>query len=148
MSDLIKFEPMRELLDIRDAFDKIFARGLSEKRLDITDRMNFAPKIEVLDKKDTVVIKAEVPGINKKDLDVKIDNGNLVIRGETRKEDESQEKGYYYSERSYGSFYRSISLPDTIDEKGIKAKYKDGILEINLPKTKEAKEKSKPIEVE
>ncbi|MEW6556565.1 MAG: Hsp20/alpha crystallin family protein [Elusimicrobiota bacterium] len=148
MTDIIKFEPFRELLDIRDAFDRFFGKSLSQKGLDTTKDFGFTPKIEIDEKKDAVVVKVEVPGIEKKDIKVKFEQGNLTLTGESKKEEEKKEKGYYYSERRYGNFYRSISLPAAVDEKNIKAKYKDGILNITLPKTRQAKVKIKEIEIE
>lgn len=148
MADLVRFEPLRGLLDIRDAFDRLFERSMLDKKLDISEKLMFAPKIEIHDKKKEILVKAELPGIEKNDVEVTVEQGNLVIKGESKKEEEKEEKGYYYSERSYGSFFRSIALPTEIEEEKIKAAYKDGILTITLPKSVKAKEKGKAITVE
>jgi HSP20 family protein len=96
------------------------------------------PPIEMIDKKDKYVLKAEVPGICADDIDVSIVGNNLIVRGEKRAETETKEEDYYYKERSYGSFYRSIPLPSEVDEQKIEANYEDGVLEIEIPKAVKA----------
>lgn len=107
-----------------------------------------APRIEVLDRKDSVVIRAEVPGMEKKDIQLSMEDGSLVIRGETKREHENEKDGVLYSERSYGSFYRSVALPAEVDENNVKASYKDGVLSVTLQKSKKAEEKAKTIAIE
>ena len=148
MSKLIKFEPFRELSDFRDAFDRFFGRSLLDRRFEDFGNVGFTPKIEVVDRKDALLVKAEIPGIDKKDVKVSIEDDNLIIQGEHKKETETKEEGYYYSERNYGNFYRSIPLAVKVDEKEVKAKYADGLVTITLPKSKETKEKTKVITIE
>lgn len=106
------------------------------------------PAIEVCEEKDEVVVKAELPGMKKEDLELNISDNRLTIKGEKKKEEEVKEKGYYYSERSYGSFTRTIQIPKDIKPDKIRATFKDGVLEVRLPMTEEAKRKEVKIKVE
>lgn len=106
------------------------------------------PAIEVYEEKDDVVIKAEVPGMKKEDLDINISGSLLTIKGEKKQEEEVKKKGYYYSERSYGSFLRTVDLPKEVQVDKARAAFKDGVLEVRLPKTEEAKRKEVKIKVE
>jgi HSP20 family protein len=106
------------------------------------------PVIEIYEEKDDVVIKAEVPGMKKEDLDINISGTLLTIKGEKKQEEELKKKGYYYSERSYGSFLRTIDLPKEVQSEKVRAVFKDGVLEVRLPKTEEAKRKDVKIKVE
>ena len=107
-----------------------------------------APAIEIYEEKDDVVVKAELPGMKKEDLELNISDNLLTIKGEKKKEEEVKEKGYYYSERSYGSFTRTVEIPKDVQTDKVKASFKDGVLEIRLPKTEEAKRKEVKIKVE
>jgi HSP20 family protein len=105
------------------------------------------PAIEVYEETGDVVVKAEIPGLKKEDLQVNLSDNLLTIHGEKKQEEEKKEKGYYYSERSYGSFSRSIQLPTDVQPEKVSASFKDGVLEIRLPKTEEAKRKEVKIKV-
>jgi HSP20 family protein len=105
------------------------------------------PAIEISEEKDDVVVKAELPGMKKEDLEVNISGNLLTLKGEKKKAEEVKEKGYYYSERSYGSFTRTVEIPkEVLPEKAL-ASFKDGVLEIRIPKTEEAKRKQVKIQV-
>ena len=106
------------------------------------------PKIEIFEDKNDVVVKAELPGIRKEDLEVNLQENILTIRGEKKVEEEEKKKDYYYSERSYGTFERSVEIPEKVIPDSIKASFKDGILEIRLGKSEEAKRKEVNIRVE
>jgi len=112
-----------------------------------TESVNF-PKIDIWEDDEKYVLEAELPGFDKKDIDVNISDDVLTIRATRKKEEEKKDKNYYYAERSYGEFVRSVRLPAEIDKKAVKAKYVNGVLELTLPKTKEAKEKATKIEIE
>jgi len=106
------------------------------------------PAIEVYEEKDDVVVKAEVPGMKKEDLEINLSDNRLTIKGEKKEEEEVKKKGYYYTERSYGSFLRTIDLPREVQTEKAKANFKDGVLEVRLPKTEEAKRKEVKVKVE
>lgn len=97
------------------------------------------PSLDVYEEKDQIVVKAELPGMTKDDIQVSIADNVLTIRGEKKKEEEDQGKDYYYSERVYGYFNRSVALPAEVNPEKIQAVFKNGVLEIRLPKTEDAK---------
>ena len=106
------------------------------------------PAIEIYEEKDDVVVKAELPGMKREDLELNISDNLLTIKGEKKKEEEVKEKGYYYSERSYGGFTRTVEIPKDVQTDKVRASFKDGVLEIRIPKTEEAKRKEVKIKVE
>jgi HSP20 family protein len=106
------------------------------------------PAVDVYEEKDDVVVKAEVPGLSKEDLDVTLTESTVTIKGEKKKEEEIKEKNYYRSERSWGNFSRSVELPAQVKTDQAKASFKDGILEIRLPKTEEAKQKTTKVKID
>jgi HSP20 family protein len=104
--------------------------------------------IDVYEEKDEIVAKAELPGMSKDDINVNVSDHILTIKGEKKKEEETKDEDYFFSERSYGTFVRSIELPADVQTEKAKANFKNGILEIRLPKTEEAKKKEIPVKVE
>ena len=110
------------------------------RRTPVEERV-WAPAIEVFDKEDNFVVKAEVPGMNEDDIDVSVVGDTLTIKGEKKAETEVKEEDYYCCERSYGSFSRSIALPSGVDSDKIEASYEDGVLEASLTKAAEVKPK-------
>jgi HSP20 family protein len=105
------------------------------------------PAVDVYEKGDDVVVKAEIPGMSKDDIEVNLTDTTLTITGEKRKEEEVKQQDYYSCERSFGSFSRTIDLPAAVNSEQAKATFKDGILEVRLPKTEEAKRKAIKVEV-
>jgi len=108
----------------------------------------WAPPVDMLDRKDEVILRADLPGLEQKDIEVAVEEGILTIRGERREEKEAKEEDYYCCERWAGAFFRSLNLPPGVDPGQIKATFKNGVLEVRLPKTKEAKGKKIQIRVE
>ena len=140
---LTPWNPFRELEEIERRFGDIFGRPIVPgiwRRVPV-EEMGWAPAIEVFEKEDKFVVKAEVPGVKEEYIDVSIVGDTLTIKGERKAESEVKEENYYCCERSYGSFSRSISLPSNVDTQKIEATYEDGILEVNLPKIIEVKAK-------
>jgi len=105
-------------------------QGLSPSAL----RSLWAPQVEVFERGNNLVIRAELPGLSREDVDVEIDDDTLIIRGERHNDVDDEQEGYYRSERSYGSFYRAIPLPDNIDASQCNASFRDGVLQVSLPK--------------
>jgi HSP20 family protein len=105
----------------------------------------FAPAVDMLDKKDEVVLRADLPGLEQKDIDVTVGEGVLTIRGERKEEKEVKEEDYYCCERWAGGFERSLTLPSGVDADKVKATFKNGILEVHLPKAEKAKGKTVEI---
>jgi HSP20 family protein len=94
----------------------------------------WTPRADVYEQNDSIVVKAELPGVKKEDIGVAIEDGDLVVRGERKSEEKVEEKDYYRMERSYGSFYRRLPLPESVTAEQITAKFADGVLEITVPK--------------
>ncbi len=105
------------------------------------------PAVDIVEKDKEFQITAELPGVEEKDIEVKLANGGLTIRGEKKEEKEEKKKDYYVSERCYGSFERYFALPDGVDADKIAATYKKGVLTVTLPKTAEAQKQEKKIAV-
>ena len=105
------------------------------------------PALDVYDQKDDLIVKAEIPGLSKEEIDISLEGNMLTIKGEKRKEEEVKEEDYYRSERAYGAFSRSIELPAAVQTDRVNASFKNGVLEIRLPKTEEAKKNVVKVKV-
>jgi len=140
---LIPWRPFRELEDMERRLGDIFSQPLLPalwRRTPMVE-MGWAPAIEVFEKEDKFVVKAELPGMKEEDIDVSVVGDTLTIKGERKAESEVKEEDYYCCERSYGSFSRSIAVPSNVDAKKIEASFEDGVLDISLPKAPEVKPK-------
>jgi HSP20 family protein len=116
--------------------------------LELPSERTYFPRIDVWEDEEKYVVEADLPGFDKKDIEVNVTEDMLTIKAVRKKEEEKKGKNYYYAERNYGEFVRSVRLPAEVDKKAIKAKYNNGVLELTLPKTKQAKEKTTKIEIE
>jgi HSP20 family protein len=146
MSSLIKFDrwnPFDELLSLRSRMDRLWAH-LNQDEASLAD---WSPTSDVVETSDEIVIRAELPGMNEKDVDVEIENGVLTIKGERTGEEETEEKGYRRIEREYGKFLRSFTLPTNVQPEKIAATFANGLLEVHLPKKEGAKPKTIKVEV-
>jgi HSP20 family protein len=140
---LIPWRPFREVEEMQRHFEDLFGRPFLPAmwRRIPTMEMGWAPAIEVFEKEDKFVVKAELPGMKEDDIDISVVGDTLTIKGERKAESEVKEEDYYCCERSYGSFSRSIAMPSSVDAKKIEASYEDGVLEVSLPKAPEVKPK-------
>lgn len=129
----------------RRPFPSLFGR---DRWLPIRPLSIRMPSLDVFEEKDSVVVKAELPGMKKEDVEVSLSGENLTIKGEKKEDKEVKEDDYYRRERSYGSFLRAVTLPCEVKSGEIKASFKDGVLEIRLPKTEEAKKKSIAVKID
>ncbi len=135
-------------------FENMFASGwLRPLNWDIPAfediRMPFrgkVPRVDVIDRGDEVVVRAEIPGVEKKDLDVTMTDTAVTIKGSTKEEKKEEKEDYYRSEISKGSFSRTVALPDNVDASKAKASFTDGVLELTVPKVKESKRHSITVE--
>jgi HSP20 family protein len=105
------------------------------------------PTLDVYEQKDDLIVKAEIPGLTKDEIDISLEGNTLTIKGEKKKEEEVKEEDYYRSERTYGAFSRTIELPVAVQTDRVNASFKDGVLEIRLPKTEEAKKNVVKVKV-
>ncbi len=137
------WDPFDLARDIREEMDRPFGRALLPGRLWGSGKALFAPDVDMRDEKDRIIVKADIPGINKEDLSITVKDDLLTLKGERKESHEKKDKDYFCSERFEGSFVRVIELPSGVKSADVKATYKDGVLEIVLPKD----ENSKPNEV-
>jgi HSP20 family protein len=151
---LVRWTPGREMERFKREVDKMFEDFFSGSRFPSLFRrageegIGTFPAVDLYDAKDNIVVKAEIPGLKKEDIDIQVKGRDLIIKGEKKKEEEVKEEDYYYAERVYGSFSRVVHLPVDIKADRVKAKFKSGVLEVTLPKVEEAKPKEIKIEVE
>ena len=141
--------PFGEFDRMRRDMDRLwdsFLEGVPGRRGE--ERGEWLPSLDVSETKNELVVKAEVPGMDHKDIDISLSNGVLTIKGEKKQEREEKEADYHLVERSYGSFVRSVQLPIEVQGDKINASYMDGIVRITLPKSEEAKKKEIKIKVE
>ena len=147
------WDPFRDLENLHRDMNKLFSLSYSPWQEDKTDSLateyNWAPAIDVQDKKDKLLVKAELPGMEKDDINITVEDNYLLIKGEKKVEEEKEnkEKGYYHRECTYGSFQRAINLPREVDTEKIDASYKNGVLKLTLPKKEEAKPKHIDIDI-
>lgn len=147
---LVRWDPFRELEEMSSRLNNFFGRnyplkgGTPEGTMMHTD---WTPPVDIKETPEEFVIKAELPEVNKDDVKVSIDDGVLSIRGERKFEKEDKGRTYHRIERAYGTFMRSFSIPENIDEKKLLANYKDGVLEVHLPKTPVTKAKAIDVKV-
>ena len=113
-----------------------------------TGTMMRMPAVDVYEEKDDVVIKAEIPGLSKEDISVQVIGSTLMIKGEKKREEEVKEDDYYRCERSFGSFTRAVALPSDVKADQVKASFKNGVLEVRMPKTEEAKKKAITVKID
>ncbi len=149
MSVLAKWDPLRELDDFSNRLSSVFERSPVQKRDENGwfIQGKWAPLVDISEDEQEYLIKAELPGIEKDQVKVTVENGILLITGERTSEHEEKNRKYHRVERSYGSFIRSFSLPDDADGTKVKAEFKNGVLKVHLPKDENAKPKSIEIKV-
>ena len=149
--NVVKWEPFRDITTMVDRFNRVFDEGfgiipgafLEEAFSDGT----WIPKIDVYEIKDTLVVKADLPGIDKDKIKIEVKNGTLTIKGERSEEDKTEEHSAYRLERKFGSFLRSFPLPADADSDKIRAQYKDGVLQVSVPMTKGTMSKEIKVEI-
>ena len=138
MLDLIPSRERRQLDRFRSEMDGLFDRFFDWRPFDLTVREGeWMPTVDVSETGKEVIVKADIPGMEAKDIDISLSGRVLTLKGEKRSEHEEKEESYHRVERRYGSFSRSFELPADVDVNKVKAIYKDGVLKLSLPKTKE-----------
>jgi len=148
---LVTWDPFRELEDMSNRLNRVFTRGglartgAAEK--DAMTVFDWAPSVDIVETPEGFQIKAELPEVKKDDVKISVDGGVLRIEGERKQEKEEKGKKYHRIERSYGSFLRTFTLPDNVDEGKVQAEFKDGILNVRLPKSEKAKPRAIEVKV-
>lgn len=135
------------LSDLREEIDRLFDLPLAVAGGASPWMSGWAPALDVYEDKDQFVVKAELPGMKKEDIEVSFHNGSLTISGERKSERESKDAGLYRSERYFGRFQRTVDLPAAVADDKVKAEYRDGVLSVTLPKAEEAKPKQISVSV-
>ena len=135
------------LSSLRHEIDRLFEAPLSELARASQVLSGADPSVDIYEDKDSFVVKAELPGMKKEDIDVSLHDGTLSISGERKSEEKLENAEVYRSERFFGRFQRTVTLPATVDAGSIKAEYKDGVLTVTLPKAEEAKPKQIDVQV-
>lgn len=141
---LVRWTPFRDLMNIHEETGKMLD-SFFERRGD-TGEVDWAPAMDVSELDGEVLVKAEIPGMNKEDIKVSVKDDMLTISGEKKREEREEGENWHRVERTYGSFQRVLSLP-AVDSEKVEATYKDGVLEVRLPKHESAKPKEIPIKV-
>jgi len=146
MAYLTRFEPFRELANFQNQLNRMFqdySRGSDE----LLTSGTFVPPVDIYEDENSITLKVEVPGMQEKDLDIKLENNTLTVKGERTFEKEGKEENFHRIGRRYGSFARSFTLPNTVDPESVHATYENGILVIKLAKRAEAKPKQIKVNV-
>ena len=142
MNTIVRWEPFTALEDrVNRLFDRSFTRTTE------SDLATWAPAVDIFETEHELVVKADLPDVPEKDIDVRVENNTLSIRGERKFEKNVNEENYLRVERAYGSFTRSFSLPNTVSPDAIRAEYNNGVLTVHLPKREESKPKQIKIGV-
>jgi HSP20 family protein len=147
MTVLTRWEPFREFSTLQDRMNRLFRETQGNSQEESLTSSSFAPAVDVYEDEHNVTLKIEVPGIEEKDIDVRIENNTLTVHGERKIEKEEKEENYRRVERQYGSFTRTFNLPPTVDAEKVQADYDKGVLKVTLPKKAEAKPKQIKVNV-
>jgi HSP20 family protein len=146
---LVGWDPFRELEEVSDRLNRMFARpaasGTNGKENMIV--ADWTPSVDISETEGEYLIKAEIPDVKKEDVKITLEDGVLTIQGQRKQEKEDKGTRYHRIERSYGSFVRTFSLPDVIEVERVKAEFKDGVLNLHLPKSEKAKPKAIEVKV-
>jgi HSP20 family protein len=145
---ITRWDPYREVLTLQNRLNSLFqdyGRGYGEN--DSVSAAAFVPPVDVYEDEHKIVLKLEVPGLKQEDLDIQIENNALTVKGERKFEKEEKEENFHRIERRYGSFFRSFTVPNTVNSEAVKASYDAGVLRIELEKRAEAKPKQIKVQV-
>ena len=145
---MVRWEPLRDLLTTQREFDRLLKEAFSplSGETEVSTR-SWAPPVDIYETEDAIVLKAELPGMDPNDVEVRVEDNTLYLKGERKYEKEVKEQNYHRVERSYGSFARSFSLPNSISTDKVRAEFKDGLLTLTMPKREESKPKTIKIDV-
>ncbi|HSZ17555.1 MAG TPA: Hsp20/alpha crystallin family protein [Terracidiphilus sp.] len=142
---IIRWDPFREVAVLQNRVNSLF-RDFNEGESPLT-AASFVPAVDVYEDTEKVVLKLEVPGIEEKDLDIRVENHTLTVKGERKFDKEEKEENFHRIERHYGSFYRAFTVPSTVDTENVAATYHAGVLKLELKKKAEAQPKQIKVNV-
>jgi HSP20 family protein len=146
---MIRWDPFHEVSALQERMNRLFSnfRSTSPYREEEISRGPWVPRVDIYETEDSLVFKEELPGVTKEDITVEVKGNTLTLKGEKIFEKGAKEENYHRVERAYGAFQRAFTLPGMMEQDKVKAKFKDGILEIVLPKAEKAKPKQIRVEV-
>jgi HSP20 family protein len=148
---IVRWEPFRDLVGLQDRMNRLFDEAFRGAGRPLEDDWslggNWAPAVDIYEQEGSIVLKAELPGVDPKDVDIRLENNVLTLLGERKIDQEVKRENYHRVERAYGSFTRSFTLPTVVDQEKIKAAFKDGVLQVTLPKKEEARPRQISISV-
>ncbi len=145
---IVRWDPFRDLVGLQERMNRMFDESYRAGRGDDWALGGaWAPAVDIYEHDGNIVVKAELPGVDPKDVDVRVENNTLTLRGERKVDNEVKQESYHRVERAYGTFTRSFTLPSVLDQEQIKAEFKDGVLKVTLPKHERAKPKQINIAV-
>ncbi len=145
---IVRWEPFRDVFSTQDRFNRLFNQTLTQMFGEDEGKLGtWSPAVDVFETDQNLVVKAELPGVDPKDVEIRVENNTLFLKGQRKFENEVKEENYHRIERSYGSFTRTFELPGSIDAEKVSAEYKSGVLTLTLPKREEAKPKTIKINV-
>jgi HSP20 family protein len=147
MTVLTRWDPFRELTSLQNRMSRLFEEQYGDRSEEALTAGAFVPPVDIYEDEHSIQLKLEVPGIDQKDLDVKVENNILTVSGERKFEKEEKEENFRRVERRYGSFTRSFTLPNTVNADDVSADYNDGVLKIRLGKRAEAKPKQIKVNI-
>lgn len=147
MNTLMRREPSRGGTSLQDQVNRLFEDAFTRGHSGHADLATWAPAVDIYETESELVVKADLPDLQDKDIDVRVENNTLTIRGERKSEKDINEDNYLRMERAYGSFTRSFSLPNTVNTEGIRAEYRNGALTVRMTKREESKSKQVKISV-
>jgi HSP20 family protein len=142
---ITRFDPFRELSQLQDRLNRVFGESAQDA---VLNRGDWLPPVDIHENEQhEIVLTADMPGVRREDLDIRVENNTLTIRGERKREQETAKENYHRVERLYGSFTRSFSLPSTVNTEKVNAEFKDGVLKVTLPAREEARPRQIQIQV-
>ena len=146
---IVRFDPFRDLASMQDRINRIFGEAyLHNSDDDVLNRGDWRPPVDIYENdQHEIVLRAELPGLKREDLDIRVENNTLTLRGERKHDAEVKQESYHRVERAYGAFSRSFSLPTTVNPEGVTATFADGVLTITLPMREEAKPRQIQVQV-
>jgi len=138
---ITKWDPFKDIMILRDRMNRLFEDLVTSPRFEDSEIMQstWSPAVDIFETENELVLTAELPGIEEKEVEIKVEDNTLSIKGERKFEKETKEENYHRIERAYGSFFRSFSLPNYIDQEKISAEFENGLLKIHMPKKTEVK---------
>ena len=143
---IIRWDPFRDVIALQNRVNSVF-RDFNESGDSALTTASFVPAVDVYEDPQKVVLKLEVPGIEEKDLDIRVENNTLTVKGERKLDKEEKEENFHRIERRYGSFYRAFTLPSTVSTENVEANYNAGVLKLELKKKAEAQPKQIKVNV-